>query len=93
MDMNKKGQAHFVSLALAIVVFIMALALAGPLKSFTDSARGPTNETQVGLDCDNESISDFDKANCAATDFMLPYFIGFLIVLGGAILVAKLYIQ
>ena len=93
MVLNNKGQAFFVSLMLAIVIFILALALAGPLKSFTDNARGPNNETNQGLDCTNSSITDFDKANCIATDMFLPYFIGFLIVLGGAVLAAKLLIQ
>lgn len=99
MVLNNKGQAFFVSLMLAIVVFILALALAGPLKSFTDNARGPNNETNQGLNCDNLPASndtynqDFDRANCIATDMFLPYFIGFLIVLGGAVFAARLIFQ
>jgi len=45
--------------------------------------------TTGGLDCDNSSISNFDKATCIATDLMLFYFIGFLIFLAGAVITAK----
>ena len=45
--------------------------------------------TSGGMDCDNASISNFDKAACVATDLMLFYFISFLVFLAGAIVTAK----
>lgn len=93
MDLNNRGQAYFVALALAIVIIILALALAVPTKSFIDSARANNTDTSQGLDCSNSSINNFDKANCVATDIFLPYFIGFLIFLGGAIIGGKLLLS
>ena len=68
----------------------MALAFAPVIKEFTDDARNPSSDTNVGLDCDNDYISNFDKANCLFVDYMNPYFVGFLIFAAGAIITAKL---
>ena len=87
--MNEHGQAALVTLMIAIVFIIMALAFAPPIKQFIEEARGPTTATAVGLDCGNASISDGDKANCVAVDTLGPYFIGGIIFLGGAIAAAK----
>ena len=91
MMMNDRGQVFFVSLMLAVCFLILALAFAPVIKQFTDSARNSTTETQVGLDCGNTSISNFDKANCLFVDSFNPYFVGFLILFAGAIIVAKIY--
>jgi hypothetical protein len=42
--------------------------------TFVIDARNSTSDTQVGLDCDNESISDFTKSQCFITDISTPYF-------------------
>ena len=88
--MNNKGQAVMVALMIGVVFIVLAMAFAPTLKIFSDNARNTTSETSVGLDCSNESISDWDKANCVATDSMMPYFVGFLIFAGGAIITAKI---
>lgn len=46
-------------------------------------------ETQ-GLDCNNSSISNFNKATCTITDFSMAYFFGGLILIGGALIIAKI---
>ena len=99
--MNKKGQAIFYSLMVGLVIIILGLALAPAVSQSTNTARNTSsnvsytdadgntgNITQIGMDCSNSSISNFDKAACLATDLTLPYFIGFLIFLAGAIITA-----
>lgn len=46
--------------------------------------------THNGLDCNNESISNFDKATCVATDMSMFYFLGVIIFIGGAFFTIKL---
>ncbi len=81
--MNKQGSVMIYGLMLALVLLILGLALAPAVKDFTTDAR-------TNMDCDNESISNFDKAGCIATDMTLPYFIGTVIFIGGAIITAKI---
>lgn len=93
MVLNNRGQAVFYTFMIALVVIILAIAFAPTLKQFTDSARNSSSDTQVGLDCNNESISNFDKANCVVVDLGLPYFILGLIGIAGVIFGAKLLLQ
>jgi len=88
--MNKKGQVIIITFMIGLVVVILALALAPSLQSQIDDARNVSTDSSVGLDCGNESISNFDKAACVASDITLPYFIGFLLFLSGAIIVGRL---
>lgn len=90
MVLNNRGQAVFLLFMLGVVVIILALAFAFPLKQFVDDARANSTDTAVGLGCDNASISDFNKAQCAITDISLPYFIIGMIALAGIIVGAKL---
>lgn len=85
--MNNKGQAIFVYFCLGIVIIILALAFAPILKQFVTDAMNPSTENSIGLDCNNASISDFDKANCVAVDLSQFTFIMTLISIGLAILV------
>ena len=89
--MNNKGFSFFIGIMLGLTIIILALALASPVKQFTDSAR---NETTIlggdGLNCTNTELSTYDQATCIATDSLLPYFIGFLIFMGLAIMTAKI---
>ncbi len=87
--MNKGGLAFFVTMMIAVVFIILALAFAPVIKQFADISMNDSTDTTVGLNCSSDLISDFDKANCTATDSFLPYFIGFLIFAGGAIVAAK----
>lgn len=87
--MNDRGQVFFITLMVAAIFIVLALAFSPVIKQFSDDARNSSDDTRVGLDCSNSSISDYDKANCVATDSLMPYFIGFLIFAGGAIIAAK----
>ena len=89
---NKKGQVVFYTLMLSMVVFILAMALAPTVKQFVDDAREPTSATQVGMDCNNATISDFNKAGCVLVDLGLPYFFFGMLALAGIIVGAKLII-
>ncbi len=91
--MNNKGQAILVGLMVGLTVIILALALAPAVKESTDNARNESTGDWVGMDCNNESISNFDKAGCLAADITLPYFIGFLLFLAGAVIVGRLVFQ
>ena len=91
---NKKGQVFFYSLMLGILILVLALALAGPVKDTIDNARnGTMTEGSPGLDCSNESISTYDKGACVVADLTIFHFIGGLIMIGGAVIVAKIIIQ
>ena len=91
--MNNRGQMVFYLMMLAVIVIILAIALANPLKEFVNDARAPSSDTAVGLDCNNSTISDFQKAQCTLTDLSLPYFIIGLVGLAGIIIGAKLFID
>jgi len=94
MALNKKAQVFFYSLMLGILILVVALALAGPTKDFVDSARnGTTDEGMPGLDCTNSSISTYDKGACVVADLTIFHFIGGLVFIAGAVIVAKLIFQ
>jgi len=89
MVLNNKGQVFFYTLMLGIVIVLLALAFADPLRETIDTARSPSTNDSVGLDCGNGSISDFDKANCTMVDLGLPYFFFGLLALAGIVVGAK----
>lgn len=92
--MNDKGSITLLyTLMIAVAVIILAMGLAPAVKSFVDNSRNTTTDTQVGLDCSNTSISDFDQATCVSVDLTTPFFLGGLIALAIAILAARLVIQ
>lgn len=94
MVLNKNGQVFFYSLMLGILIIVIALALAGPVKDTVDSARNlTTDEGQTGLDCTNSSISNFDRATCVVADLTIFHFIGGLIFIAGAVIIARLVMQ
>lgn len=72
---RNRGQVAILGLMLGVVIIVLALAFAPGLRQFVTDARNTTSDTQVGLDCNNASISDFDKSTCTAVDFSLPFFI------------------
>ena len=90
---NKKGQILIVTFMIALVVVILGLALAPTVKQFTDTARNESTENSIGLNCGNSSISTFDKITCRATDITLPYFIGFLLLMAGAIVGGRIILS
>ena len=87
---NKSGNVTIYGIMLALTVIVLALALAGPVKEFTDTARNNTDGDTIGMDCSNGTISDFTKAACVATDLNIFYFIGGIIVLAGVIISARI---
>lgn len=89
-NLNKKANVTIYGIMLALTIIILALALAGPIKESTDSARNATDGDTIGMDCDNSSISDFQKAACVATDINLFYFVGGLLFLAGVIISARI---
>lgn len=94
MVLNKKGQVFFFSLMLGIIILVLALALAGPVKDTIDSARnGTTDEGQLGLNCSSTTISNFDKGACIVSDLTIFHFIGGLVFIAGAVLTARLVMQ
>ena len=112
---NKKGQVFFYALMLGILIIVLALALAGPIKTTVDGARAATNQTNYtyeqagvdggpsttvngtittfGMDCSNSSISTFDKGACVVADLTIFHFVGGLIFIAGAVIMAKLIFQ
>lgn len=89
MSLGSKGQVVLFTLMIAVVLIILAIAFAPVVKVFVDDARNTTSTTQVGLDCSNESISDYDKANCVAVDSYNWYWFAFIIGLAGAVVVGR----
>lgn len=89
MVLNNKGQVVFYALMLGIVVVIIALALVPVVNQFTTEARNVTDDTHVGLDCSNSSISDFQKSQCVLTDAATPYFFFGLIGIALLVMFAK----
>lgn len=87
---NKKGSVMIYSIMLAVVVIILALALAPVGKTFINSAMNNSVGDTIGLDCNNDSISNFDKATCVITDFSLFYFFGGLIFIAGILITGRI---
>ena len=87
--MNKKGLVGILGLMIGIVVIIMAFSLAPLGKEVVEDTMNQTNGDTFGLDCNNSTISNFDKATCAVTNFSLFAFFGALIFIGGAYVMAR----
>ena len=91
LKINSKSQVFFYTLMLGILVIVLALSLAGPVKDIVDSTRSQTtDEGGAGLDCSNSSISTFDKGACIVSDLSIFHFIGGLIFIAGSVITAKL---
>ena len=88
--MNKLGQTQFFGFMLGLVVIILALALAFPVRESANIAMNNSTSDSVGLECTNSSISNFQKVACYAADLTPFYFIGSLIMIGGVILISKI---
>ena len=69
---------------LGVTIIILGLAFAPGIKTQVDDARNTSN-----MDCENSSISSFDKVACVATDLTIPLIIGVIIFIGGAVIIAK----
>lgn len=83
--MNNKAQVTVIyGMMIGLCIIILALALAPSAVSFSTTAMNSTSGDTVGLDCTNDSISNFDKATCVVTDLSPFYLIGALIFIGGS---------
>jgi len=88
--MNNKAQVWGYSLMLGVVLFILALALAPAGNEFVKDAMNSSTSDFIGLDCNNESISNFAKGTCVITDFSQAYFFGGLILISLSVIGAKM---
>lgn len=90
--MNKKGQTGVwaYSMMLGITIIILAMALAPVGRDFVASTMNETVGDLAGLDCNNSSISNFDKGACVVTDFSVFYFFGGVIFLGGLVITSRI---
>ena len=90
--MNKNGQVIFFTLMIGLTVLIFTLSLAFPVKQSIDDATnysGNASTSVANLDCNNGSISIYNKGACLVSDMSMFYFIGGLIFLVGSIITAK----
>jgi len=78
---NKKGSTVLFSLMLAVLFFVIGLALAAPLQEVSQQAMDDQQ-----LNCSNSTISDQNKAICTSIDIIPPVFIGILFGLAGLLL-------
>jgi len=88
--MNKQGSVMIYAIMVGILVILLALYLAPSVSQFTQTAMNSTDGDTYGLDCDNSSISNYDKATCVVVDLNLFYFIGALILIGGGFFITKI---
>ena len=82
--MNNQGSALFVGFMIMMTILVLVLGMAAPVKNFVDVARNSTN-----MDCDNPTISNFDKAACVTIDMGTFYFIAGLIALAFAVFISR----
>lgn len=88
---QKKAQGTWaLGIMLGLVIIILGLALAPAGKEIVGDSMNNTVGDTLGLDCSNDSISNFDKGACVVTDFSQFYFFGGLILIGGAIVVGRI---
>lgn len=83
MVMNNKGQVLLYSLMVATLMIVLILSLAGPVKTFIESSKNQT-------ECENSTISDYDKAACYTYDIIFLLFVGLGIILAIIIIGSKL---
>lgn len=71
MVLNKKGEAIFLGIMVAIMVFLSLVVMIEPLKDGITLGRDSDH-----LDCTNSTISTGVKATCILVDLWLFYFVG-----------------
>ena len=59
--MNSKGSIMIYGLMLGLLIIVLTLALAPAGKEFIDNAMNESVGDTIGLDCNNSTISTFDK--------------------------------
>jgi len=87
--MNKQGQVWGYAIMLSITLLVLAMALAPAGAKFVNDAMNASTADFIGLDCSNESVSNFVKGTCVITDFSQAYFFGGLILISLAVIGAR----
>jgi len=87
---NKKGQTILYALSLGLCIIIVALALAKPTSDSSATAMDNSTADSIGLNCTDGSIDNYIHATCITVDLLPFYFIGSLLFIGGAVLIAKI---
>lgn len=81
----------FYGFMLGLTILVLALGLAPAIKEQVDSTRSVnTTLGGAGLDCENSSISNYNKAACVVADLTIFHFIGGLIFIAGAVVTARI---
>ncbi len=83
MKNDKRGTSIFFALMIAVVLFVLGLALANPLKEITGEAMADT-----ALDCAN-ATNDQIRAVCTSIDIQ-QLFIGIIFGIGGLVIVKSI---
>ena len=87
---NKKGQwAWAYGMMLGLVVILLAIYLAPVGQTFINDAMNESTADFVGMNCSG-TTSNFVKGACVVTDFSSFYFFTGLLLLGGAVVGAKI---
>jgi len=87
---GNQGQIFGYAIMLSMVLLVLALALAPSVKKFADDAMNDTVGDRIGLDCNNESISNWDKGSCVLVDWSQAYFIVGILLIALAVLTARI---
>jgi hypothetical protein len=87
---SKNGQVAIYSICLGLVIILLGLYLAPAVSESITSAMNNSVGDTIGLDCDNVSISNFDKATCTVSDLTIFWFIGGVIFIGGAVVGSRI---
>lgn len=78
--MNKRGMSALVMLMIAVVFYVLGLALANPLRQITAQAMSSTE-----LNC--STVTSYqDKAVCRSMDLFQPFYVGLIFGFAGLII-------
>jgi len=83
--MNNLGQGLLSSILIGVMIFMAGMLFTNFLKSDVTDARSAL----VGLDCNNNTISDGNKVTCLGVDLVIPYFIWGVISASGGVIIAR----
>lgn len=78
---DKRGSSLFVMLSLAIIFFVLGMALASPIRDVLDEAMD--NEQ---LNCTDPAISQQNEAVCTSIDMFQPLLVGMILGLAGLLI-------
>ena len=87
MVVGNHGQVVFYAIMLGIVVIVLALALAFPIKQAIENSRNEMNCTNTTAD---GTINNYNQGACMTMDLTLSFFIIGLIIFGLIIIGAKI---